>query len=813
MKALIGQKLGQYEIKEKIGQGGMAYVYKAYQANLDRIVAVKVLSPLLVTNQNFTKRFKREAQSVARLHHPNIVQIYDYGVEDEYHYLAMRYVKDSQTLADLIRVNAPTNKLLNYLSQVADALHYAHSQGIIHRDVKPSNILIDGDWALLTDFGLVKVGVGNSDLTQTGLGMGTPAYMSPEQALGEEVDHKTDIYALGIILYLILVGQPPHISATPQEIILRRTTQPVPPLRSINPKISDVCDKIVLRAVAINPDERYESAGILSEMIRKIETSGGYQVDWDTTLPLGAEEAEEIEEIEETEETKGQTEQRQSGDGIVTGDFEFLPPDRNKALPDNPSVDKALPDKSLPPLSTANRNNFYLIGVIIGIILLISGGLFLYNNTNNADSSSATATSVANQINSSPTLPPETPTTSPTSTPTSYSGTPVVEAMAELTVRNNPALTGEVLYYLPAGAVVELIGQDRESRWWQIRTAQGIGWIAVDDTTSTALGADSLPIVILPTDTPTNTPTSTLTPTLTATATATPTLTLTPTLIPTKTPAPTPTPLGGGGQIAFISDRDGNQEIYIMNVDGSQARNITNHPASDSVPAWSPDNQRLVFESNRDGNWEIYATNVEGSNVIRLTDNPGEDRDPEWSPDGVHISFASSRDGYWRIWRLNLNTNELIALTDNNAGDWSPGWSPNGQRLVFASNRDFSDDGKGEIYVMNMDGSRQTNLTNNAVHESVPHWSPNGQQITFYSERDGNREIYVMNVDGSGLRKVTNNRSDDFLGTWSPDNQQIAFTTERDGNREIYIMWANGTNPIRLTNNPAQDWNPVWSFK
>src|SRR5262245_61607648 len=157
MKQLIGTTLGQYEIKSLIGRGGMAYVFKAYQAALDRDIALKVLPPTLAEDPGFTERVRREAKSIAQLHHPNILAVYDFGVQDDYTYIGMRYVENSRTLGDLMTDGTPLDQLIDYIVQVSGALNYAHQRGIIHRDVKPGNILIDGEWALLSDFGLVKL--------------------------------------------------------------------------------------------------------------------------------------------------------------------------------------------------------------------------------------------------------------------------------------------------------------------------------------------------------------------------------------------------------------------------------------------------------------------------------------------------------------------------------------------------------------------------------------------------------------------------------------------------------------------------------
>ncbi len=277
MENLIGKTLGQYEIREKIGEGGMAYVFKAYQPSLDRFVAVKVLSLAVAEKARLTERFQREAYSIARLHHPNILQVHDFGIQDNYNYIVMRYVEHSRTLGHLIEAKTPLDKLINYIIQVADALNYAHEQGIIHRDVKPSNILIDGKWALLSDFGLVKMSETATQLTSTGLSMGTPAYMSPEQVEGINVDYRTDIYALGVILYKILTGTIPHDAPTPIGILVKRRTEPVPALRQIKPDIPVSLEHVTLRSLAMKPDERYSSATDFAEALSKAQTDPNYR--------------------------------------------------------------------------------------------------------------------------------------------------------------------------------------------------------------------------------------------------------------------------------------------------------------------------------------------------------------------------------------------------------------------------------------------------------------------------------------------------------------------------------------------------------
>jgi Tol biopolymer transport system component len=262
----------------------------------------------------------------------------------------------------------------------------------------------------------------------------------------------------------------------------------------------------------------------------------------------------------------------------------------------------------------------------------------------------------------------------------------------------------------------------------------------------------------------------------------------------------------GSRMIAFASNRTGNLDIYLINPDGSGLTRLTNSPALDADPAWSPDRTKLAFHSERDDNSEIYVMNADGSDVTRLTDNPAIDRNPAWSPDGKRIVFESYRDdGNREIYAMNADGSGQTRLTFNEALDFDPDWSPDGNLIAFASERD----GNREIYVMHADGTGVTRLTDTAAAEYNPEWSPDGH-LAFHSDRDGNSEIYAMNADGSGQTRLTVNKAQDFNPTWSPDGKQIAFQSDRDANTEIYIMNADGSNQTRVTDSQAEDLVPDW---
>ncbi len=268
LNELIGQTLGQYRIVEQVGKGGMATVFKAYQPGLDRYVAVKVLAPIHAEQAGFNARFSREARAIANLHHPNILPVYDSGQERDYSYIVMRYVEGSRTLRDVMTEGMDLAKAADLTGQVAAALDHAHARGIIHRDVKPGNVLMDGDWALLSDFGLAKMTEPVTTLTGPGVGLGTPAYMSPEQGQALPLNYRSDIYSLGVVLFEMLTGQIPHNAETPFAIILKRMTEPLPLPRSLNPAIPEPVERALLKALSNNPDDRFDSAGALAQAVR-----------------------------------------------------------------------------------------------------------------------------------------------------------------------------------------------------------------------------------------------------------------------------------------------------------------------------------------------------------------------------------------------------------------------------------------------------------------------------------------------------------------------------------------------------------------
>jgi len=257
---MIDTTLAGCRIVEEIGRGGMAIVYRAYQERLERWVAIKVLRTELLVVDEMLSRFRREAKAVATLRHPNILTIYDYGEDRGLAYIVMEYVA-GDTLKDRLDGHPwPWTQALDLVIPVGNALAYAHSHGIVHRDVKPANILLPrSDWPLLSDFGLVKLLAEGQTITLPGVGLGTPLYTAPEQMLGEGVDHRADIYALGIVLCEMIAGRLPFEGDTPMELLVERLNRPPIPPRQINPAVTPELDGIVLKALEKDPAGRYNN--------------------------------------------------------------------------------------------------------------------------------------------------------------------------------------------------------------------------------------------------------------------------------------------------------------------------------------------------------------------------------------------------------------------------------------------------------------------------------------------------------------------------------------------------------------------------
>jgi maltose-binding protein MalE/tRNA A-37 threonylcarbamoyl transferase component Bud32 len=396
-----GQMLGPYQIINQIGKGGMATVYKAYHAAMDRYVALKVVATQLADDPNFLQRFRREARLIAKLEHPHILPVHDFGEAEGIPYMVMRYL-DAGTLKERLESGTlPVKEIDRIFSQLADALEYAHENGVIHRDIKPSNAMLDkrGD-VFLTDFGVAKMLEGTSGLTATGTVTGTPAYMSPEQAQGLKVDQRSDIYSLGIVLFEMLTGHVPFEAETPMAVLFKQIQDPPPPLSIVRPDLPYTFEAVLLKAMAKNPDERYASMHAFRE-------------GWKNAL----EEATTLHAMAPATMAPSAATLPPAASTVSAPPATVIPAmatvAAEKVLPPTPSVETA------PQTAAAPKRKFPFAALAIGgvlVVLLIGAFLalrFIRTRQQRLQANHATQTASAAVRNLPPTAPPAPPTEAP----------------------------------------------------------------------------------------------------------------------------------------------------------------------------------------------------------------------------------------------------------------------------------------------------------------------------------------------------------------------------------------------------------------
>jgi len=695
---------GRYQIKEMLGQGGMSAVYKAYDPNLRRTVAVKLIHPHLSGNPDFVRRFEEEATGVAHLRHPNIVQVHDFNHEDDLYYMVMEYLLGETLQERLKRLNAagrrlPIQDAVRYTIDICKAADYAHQRGIIHRDIKPANVMIDvHNTAILMDFGIARM-VGGQQHTATGAVLGTALYMSPEQIQGLQPDPRADVYSLGVALFEMLSGHPPYEADSAMTLMMMHLHDPIPDLRQLNPHVPPELVGVVSKALAKNRDQRYPSAAALAADLERLLS----QLPEDDTQPAIA-----------------------------------------------PAAAPSPPAPAATVIEAAVASTPYPAAPQATLV-------------EPAGAATPPLRLDATYVESSPSRPiPAAVPGGPPSTTPPY-GTPPFGVPAPPAAPAAARPSGKLGLWIVLGVL--LLAVAAGGIYIAMNGLPG-GNPPATQPPAALLPADTSAPIVAPVIDPTATlePSPSLEPT--ATSEPSPTLEPSATAEPTATPEPTFTPrpilpeLGGADQIAFFSEGD----IWTANIDGSALKQLTDDGAVKNYLRWLPDGEGLTYISGKC----IQTVSLAGVVDTIACFNAAEFLESfEPSPDGQRLALSLDHQLYLLPFDLEtlrsadrhsdlqaMATCSALAPYQRNAARYVR-WSADSNRLAVVVMGVLKDGRRGDlVQVFSVDQCIPNPLV--SVQFPEPHFS--------YGDYDRNPVLQDIAWDGSNLFILHGNTRNDGFG-------------------------------------------------
>ena len=722
---LVGQEIGNYQIEKLLGAGGMGEVYLARDSKLGRLVALKVLPLPFVVDGDRLSRFQREARALSALNHPNLITIYEVGEAKGFHFIAMELV-EGKTLSSL-RDKLSLKELLPIIAQVAEALGAAHQSGIIHRDVKPDNVMVRPDgYAKVLDFGLVKLtevksAPGVTAHTQLGVAMGTLAYMSPEQAAGEAVDHRTDIWSLGVVLYELATGQKPFTGETRQATINAILSMPPTPVTTIAPNLPLDLDRIVNKALDKDRELRYQTASDFRADLRRL-----------------------LREIDSSANVSGSV----LGAVVQRG---WLWPAVTCVLILMMAAIALSVWLRAKPIDWSHAAHLQLTsehGTEFFPSLAPDGRSFVYASNQNGNFDLFVQR--VGGKNATP-LTPNTP-----SDEIAPAFSPNGERIAFRSTREPAGVyvmeaSGENVRLVVPGCFHPSWSPDgREivcstSGHAEAPTTRNIFtsalWIANVETGEKRF------------------------------------------LCENDAMQPSWSPNGNRIAFWFMHPSAGRSDIATISRNGGEIEVVTKDASTNWNPVWSPDGKFLYFASDRSGNMSFWRVAIDEE-----TGKVQGEAEAVSTPSNFnrHLSFSAS--GRRMIYvqtdqQSNIQAVKFDSNTEKTAGEpfWitrgdrniiRPELSPDGTRFVLRISRRTQDD----IAVVSRDGTQWRDLTNDKFFDRYPRWSPDGKKVAFTSDRSGRYEIWVLDADATNLRQLTfNTPGDTTFPLWSPDGTQILF--------------------------------------
>lgn len=705
---LIGKTIGGYEILSRIGQGGMATVFLARQNSMNRQVALKVLPLHFMTDDTYLQRFEREVKIVSQLEHRNIVPVYDYGEHEGQPYIVMRYMPAGSVDDILQRGAMPLDQVKSIVNQIAPALDYAHSKEVLHRDLKPSNVLMDdGGGAFLTDFGIARIASEQaSGITTQGV-VGTPSYMSPEQAQGKDIDGRSDVYSLGVMLFEMATGRRPFEADTPYSIAVMQVTTNPPAPRAYNPDIPGSVERVILKSLKKSPDDRYQNAVELSQALEMA--------------------IERPDSVYDTEPSNRPAPQQQTAPPVYTPP----PPQQPTVEPQSaPHFQQGNSSRMRP--YTANisqrikqrRNSGALVSLLLGgtigcgLLLVLSVALFLGLNALGVFQTSQ------NRV--------------PTRNPNNII-TPTFDE-----IQNDAVATLDARHATQTTVALETLEA--------IATDDGFAPVGVREQPTLLPSLQDVPLRILFMDRrgeEDNRSFEIVWVNLRTWVETQPTFDNSDNLYPQVSP--------DGRWLVFQSDRDGDFDIFVTNLGGGGLRRITDNNYDDHIPSWSPDGDWILYSSDvrSDGTLDLYRTNFESGETELVYSNAQRKSHARYSPDGRYIVFAAGDNPNdsrtWDIARLDTTTNRVELLTENDVRDAVPVYTPDGESIIFSRNESGTD----AIFIMDANGDNQRVLYDSDSNDRFASVSPDGQYVVVTSDQGGEDQLYLMTIDGGSAQQIT----------------------------------------------------------